>query len=180
MYELQKQAEKSLFFPVSRKVQINFIFPDIYCVYTTTSCMQNITKRKKKTLDICIKFPMECLHRSPNLTCLLCITLHKTQDASRGINQRFIHHLYIGRKCTDCSVKSYTKCITEHIDSFCFIHLGLPSLVTTRQIPFLRLEGEQHIHRRFADWLYHMMGPHKERIKVTNTSCWNQRCVIRD
>jgi hypothetical protein len=102
LYELQKQAEKSLFFPVSRKVQINFIFPDIYCVYTTTSCMQNITKRKKKTLDICIKFPMGCLHRSPNLTCLLCITLHKTQDASRDINQRFIHHLYIDRKCTDC------------------------------------------------------------------------------
>ena len=96
-------------------------------------------------------------------------------------------HLYIGRKCTDCSIKSYTKCIksytkciTEHIDSFCFIHLGLPSLVTTRQIPFLRLEGEQHIDQRFADWLYHMTGPHKVRIQVTNTSCWNQRCVIRD
>ena len=138
MYELQKQAEKSLFFPVSRKVQINFIFPDIYCVYTTTSCMQNITKRKKKTLDICIKFPMGCLHRSPNLTCLLCITLHKTQDASRDINQRFIHHLYIDRKCTDCGIIKYIILIVLQISTTDYVRgrlfrVGITDLYSTQR-----------------------------------------------
>lgn len=100
-----KCSSVELFFPVSRQVQINFIFPDSLCTMYIVFmlCMQKIIKfthtQKVKTLDISVEFLIGCLEHGPCMTSVYISVRHRVPVdficLTEVQNKANVYHIFI-------------------------------------------------------------------------------------